>query len=77
MSSIQASMLSGSRHRGVWEDQRVVVTKGPLKGYHSLVKAQYKDGVDVELDAKLASSGSRQRLLIEDVLIESLVECVM
>ena len=77
MSRIQAFMLSRSRHRGVWEGQRVVVTKGPLKGYHGLVKAQYEDGVDVELDAKLASSGSRQRFPIQDVFIESPVQCVM
>ena len=62
----------------MWEGQRVVVTKGPLKGYRGLVKVQDEDGVDVELDAKLASSGqTRQRFLIEDVFIERLVECVM
>jgi hypothetical protein len=78
VSSIQASMLSGSRHRGVLEDQRVVVTKGPLKGYHGLIKAQYEDGVDVELDAKLASSGpTRQRFPVGDVFMECFLECVM
>jgi hypothetical protein len=78
VSSVQASTLSRSKQRSVWEGQRVVVTKGPFKGYHGLVKIQYEDGVDVELDAKLASSGqTRQRFLIKDVLIECLVECVM
>jgi hypothetical protein len=67
-----------SKHRYVWEGQRVVIRKGPFKGYHGLVKVQYEDGVDVELDAKLASSGqTRQRFLIGDVLIERFVECVM
>jgi hypothetical protein len=78
VSSVQASTLSRSKHRSVWEGQRVVVAKGPFKGYHGLVKVQYDNGVDVELDAKLASSGqTRQRFLIEDVFIERLVECVM
>jgi hypothetical protein len=70
-------MLPRSKYRNVWEDQRVVVTKGPFKGYHGLVKVQYEDGVDIDLDAKLASFGrTRQRFPIEDVVIECL-ECVM
>lgn len=77
MSGVQAPTLFRSKHRSVWEDQRVVVGKGPLKGYHGLVKAQYEDGVDVELDAKLASGQTRQRFSIEDVFIERLFECVM
>ena len=78
MSGVQASTLSRSKHRCVWEDQRVVVVKGPFKGYHGLVKAQYEDGVDVELDAKLASSGqTRQRIPIDGVSLERLVECVI
>lgn len=77
MSGIQAPTLSRSKHRGVWEDQRVVVAKGPLKGYHGLVKAQYEDGVNVELDAKLVSGRTRQRFPIEDVFRERLVKCVM
>jgi hypothetical protein len=77
VSSIQAPMLSGPRRRGMWENQRVVVQKGPLKGYHGLVKAQYEDGVDVELDAKLVSQPTRQRFPIKNVCIECRVECVM
>lgn len=77
MSGVQASMLPRSKYRNVWEDQRVVVTKGPFKGYHGLIKVQYEDGVDIDLDAKLASFGrTRQRFPIEDVVIECL-ECVM
>lgn len=74
VSGVQASTFFGSKQRWVWEDQRVVIARGPLKGYHGLVKAQYDDGVDVELDAKLASGQTRQRFLIEDVSIECLVE---
>ena len=78
MSGVQAPTLSMSKHRAVWEDQRIVITRGPFKGYHGLVKAQYEDGVDVELDAKLASSGqTRQWFLIEDIFVERLVECVI
>lgn len=56
----------------------MVVTKGAFKGYHGLVKGQYEDGIDVELDAKLASFGqTRKRFLIEDVVLECRVECVM
>jgi len=58
VSGVQASTLSRSKDRYVWEDQQVVIVKGPFKGYHGLIKAQCKDGVDVDLDAKLASSGS-------------------
>ncbi len=75
---VQASTLSRSKDRYVWEDQRVVIVKGPFKGYHGLVKAQCEDGVDVDLDAKLASSGrTRQCFQIEDVVMECCVECVM
>ena len=56
-------------HRRVWEGQRVVVTKGPFKGYHGLVRAEDGDGVDVDLDARLAATGqTRQRLLTEQVV---------
>ena len=77
MSGVQAPTLSRSKQRCVWEDKRVVVTKGPFKGYHGVVKAQYEGGVDVELDAKLAFGRTVQRLLTEDIVIECLVECVM
>ena len=78
MSGVQAPTLFRSKYRSVWEGQRVVVSKGPLKGYHGLVKAEYEGGVDVELDARLASSGqTRQRFSIENVFIECLSECVM
>ena len=78
MSGIQGSTLSRSRDRGVWEDQRIVVRRGPFKGYHGLVKAQYEGSVIVELDARLASSGLiRQRVPIKDVSLECLFECVM
>ena len=77
MSGVQASTLSSSKHSCVWEEQRVVVTKGPFKGYRGLVKAQYDNGVNVELDARQASFGSKtQRLQIEDVALECLFKCV-
>ncbi|KAH9047109.1 hypothetical protein EDB84DRAFT_1435148, partial [Lactarius hengduanensis] len=37
--------------------KRVMITKGSLKGYHGLVKAEDPNGVDIELDAKVASHG--------------------
>jgi hypothetical protein len=78
VSGVQAPMLSRSKDSNVWEDKRVVITKGPFKGYRGLVKAQYEDGVDVDLDAKLASFGrARQRFSFEHVIIECRVECVM
>ncbi len=54
---VQASTLSRSKDHYMWEDQRVVIMKGPFKGYHGLIKAQCEDGVNVDLDAKLALSG--------------------
>jgi hypothetical protein len=78
VSAVQASTLSNSRQRRVWEGQRVVVTKGPLKGYRGLVKDQNEDGLDVELDARIASSGrTKQRFRVEDVAMECTMECVM
>jgi hypothetical protein len=56
----------------------VVVTKGAFKWYHGLVKGQYEDGIDVELDAKLALFGqTRKQFLIENIVLECHVECVM
>ena len=41
----------------MWEGQWIYIKKGPLKGYHGLVKAKDHGSVDVELDAKLMSQG--------------------
>ncbi|KAH9033428.1 hypothetical protein EDB85DRAFT_2145022 [Lactarius pseudohatsudake] len=49
--------LTKSEHRRIWEGKRVMITKGSLKGYHGLVKAEDPNGVDIELDAKVASHG--------------------
>ncbi|KAH9013458.1 hypothetical protein EDB85DRAFT_2158192 [Lactarius pseudohatsudake] len=57
VSGVQAAALHRSEHRRIWEGKRVMITKGSLKGYHGLVKAEDPNGVDVELDAKIASHG--------------------
>lgn len=68
VSSVQATTLPQPTHRRVWEGQRVVVTGGPFKGYHGLVRAEDADGVDVDLDARLAASGrTRQRFSVDQV----------
>jgi hypothetical protein len=42
-----------------------------LKGYRGLVKAEDRNGVDVELDAKLTSHGpTRQRFLLGEFQLE-------
>ncbi|KAI9430618.1 hypothetical protein H4582DRAFT_2063633 [Lactarius indigo] len=57
VSGVQAAALHKSEHRRIWEGKRVMITKGSLKGYHGLVKAEDSNGIDVELDAKVASHG--------------------
>ncbi|KAH9021944.1 hypothetical protein EDB85DRAFT_2152037 [Lactarius pseudohatsudake] len=57
VSGVQAAALHRSEHRRIWEGKRVMITKGSLKGYHGLVKAEDPNGVDIELDAKVASHG--------------------
>ncbi|KAI9456797.1 hypothetical protein F5148DRAFT_1151272 [Russula earlei] len=55
----------------VWEGRRVSIIRGPLKGYHGLVKADDGSSVDVELDAKLMSHGPlRQRVKLDDIQLE-------
>lgn len=78
VSGVQAPMLPRSKPNDVWENKRVVIKSGAFKGYHGLVKAQWEDGVDVDLDAKLASFGSgRQRFSFDQLIIECRVECVI
>ena len=58
-------------HNRVWEGQRVSIIRGPLKGYNGLVKAEDRNGVDIELDAKLASYGpTRQRFRLGEFQLE-------
>lgn len=78
VSGLQAPTLPRSKTTNVWENVRVSITDGPFKGYHGLVKTQCEDGVDVELDARLASSGPAvQRFSFKQIVIEPLVQCVM
>lgn len=78
MSGVQAPTLSRSKHSNVWQDKRVVITRGPFKSYRGLVKAQHENGVDVDLEAKMALSGGvRHRFSFEQVILECRVECVM
>lgn len=71
MSGVQAVTLPKPERKGVWEGQRVSITRGPLKGYRGLVKAEDRSGVDVELDAMLVSHGPiRQRVELQDIQLE-------
>jgi hypothetical protein len=67
VSGVQATALLKPERNRVWEGKRISITKGPLKGYHGLVKAEDPCGIDVELDAKLMSQGqTRQRVKLGD-----------
>jgi hypothetical protein len=53
-----------------------MITKGSLKGYHGLVKAEDPNGVDVELDAKVASHGlAKQHFQYGDFQVECVMCC--
>jgi len=55
----------------VWAGQRILITKGPLKGYRGLIKAEDNNSVEVELDAKLVSHGlTTQQVNLDDVQLE-------
>jgi transcription elongation factor len=67
VSGVQGAALLKPERDRVWEGKRISITKGPLKGYHGLVKAEDHSGVDVELDAKLTMQGQRrQRVKLGD-----------
>lgn len=71
MSGVQGPTLPKPERNQVWEGKRVIITKGPLKGYRGLVKAEDPGGADVELDAKLTSQGqTRQRVALGDFQAE-------
>ena len=53
-----------------------MITRGSLKGYHGLVKAEDRNGVDVELDAKVALHGqARQHFQFGDFRVECALCC--
>ncbi|KAI9437346.1 hypothetical protein F5148DRAFT_1154417, partial [Russula earlei] len=69
--AVQTTALPKPERNGVWEGRRVSIIRGPLKGYHGLVKADDGSSVDVELDAKLMSHGPlRQRVKLDDIQLE-------
>lgn len=71
VSGVQTTALPKPERNGVWEGRRVSIIRGPLKGYHGLVKADDGSSVDVELDAKLMSHGPlRQRVKLDDIQLE-------
>ena len=51
VSGVQAVALPKTQHRRIWEGKRILITQGPFKGYHGLVKTEDLHGVGVELDA--------------------------
>ncbi|KAI9431065.1 hypothetical protein F5148DRAFT_1155123 [Russula earlei] len=57
VSGIQTMALPKPECNGIWEGWRVSIIRGPLNGYHGLVKADDGSSVNVELDAKLMSHG--------------------
>ncbi|KAI9431447.1 hypothetical protein F5148DRAFT_1155098 [Russula earlei] len=68
---VQTTALPKHEHNGVWEGRRVSIIRGPLKGYHGLVKADDGSSVDVELDAKLMSHGPlHQWVKLDDIQLE-------
>jgi transcription elongation factor len=71
VSGVQDVALPKTEHHRIWEGKRVMITRGALKGYHGLVKTEDPNGVDIELDAKIASQGqARQRFLFGDFQLE-------
>ena len=67
---VQAAALPKPKQDHVWGGQRILITRGPFKGYHGLVKSENRDGVEVELDAKLTSHGSKQHSNYGDFVLE-------
>ncbi|KAI9437392.1 hypothetical protein F5148DRAFT_1154378 [Russula earlei] len=71
VSGIQTTALPKPERNGIWEGRRVSIIRGPLKGYHGLIKADDGSSVDIELDAKLMSHGPlRQRVKLDDIQLE-------
>ncbi|KAI9433768.1 hypothetical protein F5148DRAFT_1154871 [Russula earlei] len=65
--------LPKPERNGIWEGWRVSIIRGPLKGYHGLVKADDGSSVNVELDAKLMSHGPlHQQVKLDDIQLESI-----
>ncbi|KAH9018902.1 hypothetical protein EDB84DRAFT_1442272 [Lactarius hengduanensis] len=58
---VQAATLPKTEQRRIWEGKRVIITRGSLKGYRGLVKAEDLIGVQVELDAKVALHGQARQ----------------
>lgn len=78
VSGVQAAALPKAEHRRVWEGKRVIITRGSLKGYRGLVKAEDRNGVEVELDAKAALHGqARQRFLLGEFRPECALLCLL
>jgi hypothetical protein len=50
-------------------DQRVLVTRGSLKGYYALVKYVGRDDVTIEIDAHLVSRSSALQISWADLVI--------
>ncbi|KAH9083974.1 hypothetical protein EDB83DRAFT_2512287 [Lactarius deliciosus] len=61
VSGVQAATLPKTEQRRIWEGKRVIITRGSLKGYRGLVKAEGPTGVHVELDAKVALYGQARQ----------------
>jgi len=71
VSGVQAIAPPKSERKGMWEGQQISITRGPLKGYRGLVKAEDHNGVDVELDAMLVLHGpKRQWVELQDIQLE-------
>ncbi|KAI9432811.1 hypothetical protein F5148DRAFT_1154969, partial [Russula earlei] len=71
VSGVQTTALPKPKRNGIWEGRRVSIIRGPLKGYHGLIKADDGSSVDIELDAKLMSHGPlRQRVKLDDIQLE-------
>lgn len=70
VSGVQAVALPKTEHRRIWEGKRIMITRGPLKGYHGLVKTEDPNGVDVELDAKVAYGHAKHRIRFGEFQLE-------
>jgi hypothetical protein len=71
VSGVQAVALPKTQHRRIWEGKRILITQGPFKGYHGLVKTEDLHGVGVELDAKISSYGQvKQHFQFGEIQLE-------
>jgi hypothetical protein len=76
VSGVQAAALPKTTHCCIWEGKRIQIIRGPLKGYHGLVKTEDLHGVSVELDAKVLHGQSSQWFQYGEFQLEYILCCL-